>query len=78
MCFAFKQGSELKNDAPVVLSKDCKLVFETVNEGVIKTSDFCIHPLGGGSGNKGQRLCYYKGCLRQKRLQYQFYKSGIP
>jgi len=77
MCFGLPKGVGMKNDVKVVLSMDCQIVFETVNDGVLKTSDFCIHPLGGGTGNEGQRLCYYKSCDREKRLQYKLYKSGI-
>ena len=66
----------MKDDAPVMLTKDCKFKFEVVFKGVLKTTDYCIHPLGGGSGSDGQKLCYYKGCVDQGRLKYHMNAPG--
>ncbi|XP_066913439.1 uncharacterized protein [Clytia hemisphaerica] len=74
-CFGLKPNTQLKNDAIVVLTKDCGMKFEIVHGGVLKTTDFCIHPLGGGGSSEGQKLCFYKECSEQKRLQYHFYNA---
>ena len=44
--------------------------FEIFLKGVLKTSDYCICPFGGGKPSDGQQLCYYKGCKDIKRLKY--------
>ena len=75
-CFGLGPNSELKNDAPVVLSKECQFKFEVVFKGVLKTNNYCIHPLGGGDPSDGQKLCYWQGCEDTKRLRYHINTAG--
>ena len=67
----------MKNDALVMLTTECTFKFEIFLKGILKTSDYCIHPFGGGSSSDGQQLCYYKGCEDEQRLKYHMNAPGI-
>ena len=67
----------MRDNALVMLTTECTFKFEIFLKGVLKTSDYCICPFGGGKPSDGQQLCYYKGCKDIKRLKYHMKAPGI-